>query len=140
MWKPSWNAPDCPFRKGGTNAGLFCFQARTGVISALIVLGSEHPASGVQALSRKASEREKSGRGSQIREGWTILTFAREKDGERRPRAEVGGEIEMTGTRVTRRKKRSDSPELGSALRSAYQQTVNEQIPDDLLDLLGKLN
>ena len=46
----------------------------------------------------------------------------------------------MTGTRVTRRKKRSDSPELGSALRSAYQQTVNEQIPDDLLDLLGKLN
>jgi hypothetical protein len=68
------------------------------------------------------------------------LTFAREKDGERRPKAEAGGEIEMTGTQAVRRKKRADSPEVGSALRSAYQQTVNERIPADLLDLLGKLN
>jgi hypothetical protein len=28
---------------------------------------------------------------------------------------------------------------MGSALRSVYQQTVEEPVPDDLLDLLGKL-
>ena len=32
-----------------------------------------------------------------------------------------------------------DQP-VGSALRSVYQRTVEEQVPDDLLDLLGKLN
>jgi hypothetical protein len=46
----------------------------------------------------------------------------------------------MIGTHAVRRKKRTDSPEVGSALRSAYQQTVNERIPEDLLDLLGKLS
>ncbi|MDR6126197.1 hypothetical protein QE361_002956 [Sphingomonas sp. SORGH_AS802] len=30
--------------------------------------------------------------------------------------------------------------EMGTALRSVYQRTVEEQIPDDLLDLLGKLS
>lgn len=29
--------------------------------------------------------------------------------------------------------------ELGNALRSVYQQTVNEDIPPEMLDLLGKL-
>ena len=29
--------------------------------------------------------------------------------------------------------------DMGSALRSVYQQTVEEPVPDDLLDLLGKL-
>ncbi|WP_380928129.1 NepR family anti-sigma factor [Sphingomonas arantia] len=28
---------------------------------------------------------------------------------------------------------------VGQALRSAYQRTVNEDVPADLLDLLGKL-
>ncbi|WP_233150559.1 NepR family anti-sigma factor [Sphingomonas mollis] len=28
---------------------------------------------------------------------------------------------------------------MGSALRSVYQKTVEESVPDDLLDLLGKL-
>ena len=32
-----------------------------------------------------------------------------------------------------------DDREVGSALRSVYQQTVSEKVPDDLLDLLGKL-
>jgi hypothetical protein len=40
---------------------------------------------------------------------------------------------------------RSKSPpgrdrDMGSALRSVYQETVSEAVPDDLLDLLGKLN
>ncbi|MDD1450992.1 hypothetical protein C8J42_102105 [Sphingomonas sp. PP-CE-1A-559] len=29
---------------------------------------------------------------------------------------------------------------MGSALRSVYQKTVDETIPDDLLELLGKLD
>lgn len=29
--------------------------------------------------------------------------------------------------------------DMGSALRSVYQRTVDEAVPDDLLDLLGKL-
>lgn len=29
---------------------------------------------------------------------------------------------------------------VGQALRSAYQETVSEPVPDDLLDLLGKLS
>ncbi|MES2420726.1 MAG: NepR family anti-sigma factor [Pseudomonadota bacterium] len=29
---------------------------------------------------------------------------------------------------------------MGSALRSVYQKTVDEAVPDDLLELLGKLD
>ena len=29
---------------------------------------------------------------------------------------------------------------VGSALRSVYQQTVNEEVPPEFLDLLGKLD
>ncbi|HEY0626638.1 MAG TPA: hypothetical protein VGD10_07875 [Allosphingosinicella sp.] len=37
------------------------------------------------------------------------------------------------------KKKRPVAPEVGNALRSAYEQTVNEDIPPEMLDLLGKL-
>lgn len=37
------------------------------------------------------------------------------------------------------KKKRGAAPEVGSALRSAYQRTLDEQIPPEMLDLLGKL-
>lgn len=30
--------------------------------------------------------------------------------------------------------------QMGSALRSVYQKTVDEDVPNDLLDLLGKLS
>ncbi|MBA3676997.1 MAG: hypothetical protein H0W74_06275 [Sphingosinicella sp.] len=36
-------------------------------------------------------------------------------------------------------RKRSAAPEVGSSLRMVYQQTVNEDIPPEMLDLLGKL-
>ncbi|QPQ56275.1 hypothetical protein IC614_06555 [Allosphingosinicella flava] len=36
-------------------------------------------------------------------------------------------------------KKKPASPEVGHALRSVYQQTINEDIPPEMLDLLGKL-
>lgn len=32
-----------------------------------------------------------------------------------------------------------DSRDMGSALRSVYQRTVEEDVPDEFLDLLGKL-
>jgi hypothetical protein len=40
-------------------------------------------------------------------------------------------------------RKRVDKPEdgdIGRALRSVYQETVEEQVPDEFLDLLGKLD
>lgn len=40
-------------------------------------------------------------------------------------------------------RKRAPTPEdadIGRALRSVYQQTVEEQVPDEFLDLLGKLD
>jgi len=40
---------------------------------------------------------------------------------------------------ATPRKKRPAAPEVGQALRSVYQQTVDESIPPEMLDLLGKL-
>ena len=36
--------------------------------------------------------------------------------------------------------KRTGEADVGNARRSAYQETIEEQIPDDLLDLLGKLS
>lgn len=45
--------------------------------------------------------------------------------------------------RTTGRPAQSDEAkdrQMGTALRSVYQRTVEEQIPDDLLDLLGKLS
>ena len=34
----------------------------------------------------------------------------------------------------------ASSGDIGEALRSAYQATVNEEIPAEMLDLLGKLD
>jgi|GEM_PF-6270568 len=34
----------------------------------------------------------------------------------------------------------ADSADIGDALRSAYEEAVSEDIPEELLDLLGKLN
>ncbi len=37
-------------------------------------------------------------------------------------------------------KVQSKDRDMGAALRNVYQRTVDEAIPDDLLDLLGKLD
>jgi hypothetical protein len=37
-------------------------------------------------------------------------------------------------------KVQSKDRDMGAALRSVYQKTVNETIPPEMLDLLGKLN
>ena len=66
-----------------------------------------------------------------------VLTSASEKDGASRRSASGPGRTDSQDKQ--KKKKRGESPELGSALRSAYQRTIEEEIPSDLLDLLGKL-
>lgn len=67
-----------------------------------------------------------------------VLSFDSKKDGGRRRKSERPS----SGTSVKSRAKNKtlpESPEVGRALRSVYDDTLNEKIPPDLLDLLGKL-
>lgn len=50
--------------------------------------------------------------------------------------AEKNAEV---GSRKMRSDKTSDA-DVGNALRSAYQKTVSEGVPDDLMDLLNRLD
>jgi hypothetical protein len=66
------------------------------------------------------------------------LSVADEKGGQRRRKTDggdAGGGDSMTATK----KKNAPAPEVGTALRSAYQRTLDEDIPPEMLDLLGKL-
>jgi hypothetical protein len=71
------------------------------------------------------------------REGESQLS-ADEKDGERRRKSpdESGS---GSAPAETKKKKSPAAPEFGHALRSAYQRTLDEDIPPEMLDLLGKL-
>jgi hypothetical protein len=70
--------------------------------------------------------------------GVEILAFQDEKDAERRHKS--GHAQKHKSPEVTKSpKKRSVAPEVGNSLRMVYQQTVNEDIPPEMLDLLGKL-
>ena len=67
------------------------------------------------------------------------MSFADERDGERRRKSsddDGGGDAPAA---VTKKKRRPAAPEFGHALRSAYQRTLDESIPPEMLDLLGKL-
>lgn len=66
------------------------------------------------------------------------MTFEHDKDGERRRKSPHPTEAEISNT-SRQKDKKPDSPELGLALRSVYQRTVEEKIPPEMLDLLGKL-
>ena len=66
------------------------------------------------------------------------MTFASDKDDERRRRSAPFPESHEAEPPVAR-KKRGTTPEVGNALRAAYQQTIDETIPPEFLDLLGKL-
>ncbi len=52
------------------------------------------------------------------------------------------GDKKVTKSTTNRKSSRHATKEadLGNALRSVYQQTVAEQIPPEMLDLLGKLD
>ena len=66
------------------------------------------------------------------------MTFELEKDGDRRRKPRQPAEADIPNT-PRNKEKRPDSPELGLALRTVYQRTVEEDIPPEMLDLLGKL-
>lgn len=60
-------------------------------------------------------------------------------DSESHPRRKTGPDDRPPSDRSHPRKKRPPSSEVGWALRSAYQRMVDEDIPPEMLDLLGKL-
>lgn len=66
------------------------------------------------------------------------MSLANDRDDERR-RKQVHPESEASTSTRPRGKKKPESPELGKALRTVYQRTVEEDIPPEMLDLLGKL-
>ena len=60
-------------------------------------------------------------------------------DSERHRRRKADPDDQPHSDRSHSRKKRGPSSEVGWALRSAYQRMVDEDIPPEMLDLLGKL-
>ena len=69
------------------------------------------------------------------RAGWN-LSFQNELDRERRRRADDAADA-VPERRP--RKKKGATGEVGDALRTVYQTTIDESIPPEMLDLLGKL-
>lgn len=66
------------------------------------------------------------------------MTFADDKDRRRKPDQTPHAEdADAAGTKA--KKRRGTTPEVGNALRAAYQQAIDEDIPPEFLDLLGKL-
>ncbi len=65
------------------------------------------------------------------------MSFENEKGADRRRKSDQPALVETS--KKQSKKKAPASGEVGTALRSVYQRTIEEQIPRDLLDLLGKL-
>jgi hypothetical protein len=61
--------------------------------------------------------------------------------GERDPQGNGEGDVTRTAPPIkSGRAAVAKEADLGNALRSVYQQTVAEQVPSEMLDLLGKLD
>ena len=65
------------------------------------------------------------------------MSFTEDRDSRRRRKPDPDSNPSRTDSRS--RKKRPGSGDVGNALRSAYQRMVDEDIPPEMLDLLGKL-
>ena len=65
------------------------------------------------------------------------MSFQADKDSQRRRKPET--ETDQSSSPARPRKKRAEPNDVGDALRSAYQRTLDENIPPEMLDLLGKL-
>jgi hypothetical protein len=65
------------------------------------------------------------------------LSFTEDRDSRRRRKPDSDESRSPAASRS--RKKRQAPGEVGHALRSAYQRMVEEDIPPEMLDLLGKL-
>jgi hypothetical protein len=66
------------------------------------------------------------------------LIFADERDRDRRRKTDQGSDPGSADA-PRGRKRRSAPTEVGDALRSVYQRAIDEDIPPEMLDLLGKL-
>jgi hypothetical protein len=66
------------------------------------------------------------------------LSVDKDKDAGGRPQAGTPSQAKTQQKPKPKKKGPSDA-EVGGALRSIYQRTVDERIPPDLLELLGKL-
>ena len=66
------------------------------------------------------------------------MTFHNELERERRRKAETEDSAEPGSERRPRNKKKQ-SADVGDALRTVYERAVSEDIPPEMLDLLGKL-
>ncbi len=88
---------------------------------------------------RSAGTRQNGKAGAALPRGVCILSFETEKDADRRRKSGQPAEAETSSRSQPMKKKGPASADVGSALRSVYQRAVDEQIPPDLLDLLGKL-
>jgi hypothetical protein len=64
------------------------------------------------------------------------LSFTDDREGRRRRKPDPDS---SQGAPSRSRKRRPAPGEVGQALRSAYQRMVDEDIPPEMLDLLGKL-
>lgn len=81
------------------------------------------------------------------RVGVSILTLQNEKDSARGKKAQGAGDGESQDNQAGKRAGgtirkgggKPAGPEVGQALRTVYQRTVEEDIPPEMLDLLGKL-
>ena len=73
------------------------------------------------------------------------MSFEIDQDGER-PRSSQGrvsgngGDAAPAGSVQSKSKRRKPNGEVGAALRSVYERTIEERIPPEMLDLLGKLD
>lgn len=65
------------------------------------------------------------------------MSFEKDRDGPRK-RKPVDG-VSPISSETKRSKKQPASGEVGSALRSVYDRALAEDIPPEMLDLLGKL-
>jgi hypothetical protein len=67
-----------------------------------------------------------------------ILSFDNGRGGERRRKSDDSTDVQTSG-KSRGQKKKAAAPEVGDALRSVYDRALNEDIPPEMLDLLGKL-
>lgn len=66
------------------------------------------------------------------------MSFQDDREGQRRRKPEPD-QSPPVDSPPNSKKKKSPQGEVGNALRSAYQRVVAEDIPPEMLDLLGKL-
>jgi hypothetical protein len=66
------------------------------------------------------------------------LIFQDERERDRRRKSDDDSEARPAEA-ARPRKRRGQPGEVGDALRTVYQHTIDEDIPPEMLDLLGKL-